>query len=467
MRRGEMMDESYRYQYESRNLADVVREHDRLKRISVEDLEKERLAKFQSLVDHHYSRNSVYRQLLDERGVKPKHIKKLSDKKILPIIESKDILKYGEQFFSEPDSIRTFFHSSGSTGESKLIPVSMGEESRRFTQNSALGFYVAGIQREDRVYCTFACGPWPGSFFAHNGCELLGPTDKADMGLPLDWHFKNIPKLKAKYLVAYPAFVSYLATEAKKKGIDLTSFGFEKVILGGEPFGENFRSNLEDLFKSDVIDIYGCAEIGIASMECLDLKSSGFHHILAHDMLMEVRKTGTEDQLLRDGEEGEMIVTPLFRSAIPIVRYNMKDIITLYPHDKVCSCGLNLPLMSRIKGRTDHMFTYGGANIYPDMFLNVLDGLGIGDKFQVVKKKDAEGLNDELIINIELDSNHAASMTAQYLREGIESGMRKKSPELNNSFARGIINPFKVELYEHGKLYKGGKFKRFIDEGSE
>ena len=120
--------------------------------------------------------------------------------------------------------------------------------------------------------------------------------------------------------------------------------------------------------------------------------------------------------------------------------------------------------MSKIKGRIDDMMTYGGANVYTDMFYKTLDPICLSDKFQVVMEKDQDGLMDQLTIRIESNGN-GANHDEDEISKMIETGLRKHSGELEYVFSHDLVKPILVEFVKYGNLYKGtGKFNRFIDQ---
>jgi phenylacetate-CoA ligase len=59
-----------------------------------------------------------------------------------------------------------------------------------------------------------------------------------------------------------------------------------------------------------------------------------------------------------------VVVTSLFRSVPPFIRYDLRDRMALYPHAK-CECGVCSQKLSALFGRIDEMVKLRGTNIYP------------------------------------------------------------------------------------------------------
>lgn len=55
------------------------------------------------------------------------------------------------------------------------------------------------------------------------------------------------------------------------------------------------------------------------------------------------------------GETGRVVVTPLYSTAQPLIRYEQGDLATLGPY---CDCGSKLPVLLRIDGRQDPIFRF-------------------------------------------------------------------------------------------------------------
>jgi phenylacetate-CoA ligase len=65
-----------------------------------------------------------------------------------------------------------------------------------------------------------------------------------------------------------------------------------------------------------------------------------------------IRDDGTPCQ---PGETGELVVTPLYNYASPLVRYRSGDFVE---RGQPCPCGRTLPTIGRVVGRREHMFQF-------------------------------------------------------------------------------------------------------------
>ncbi len=120
------------------------------------------------------------------------------------------------------------------------------------------------------------------------------------------------------------------------------------------------RREIEGRTGMDAVDIYGLSEVmgpGVAQ-EAATTKDG--LHLWEDHFYPEVIDPVTE-QVLPDGEVGELVLTSLTKQAMPVIRYRTRDLTRLLP-------GTAVPSMRRIEkvtGRTDDMMIVRGVNVFP------------------------------------------------------------------------------------------------------
>jgi phenylacetate-CoA ligase len=133
------------------------------------------------------------------------------------------------------------------------------------------------------------------------------------------------------------------------------------------------RALIEQAFACPVRDQYGSREVQSIAAEC----SFGRMH-LASDVV-HVEFVPTADPV--PGNLARIVVTPLFASGMPLIRYVLGDLGA--PVNGQCPCGLPYPLMRLGIGRTSDVFvTPEGTLVHGEYFTHLLYGAeGIG-RFQ-------------------------------------------------------------------------------------
>jgi phenylacetate-CoA ligase len=124
--------------------------------------------------------------------------------------------------------------------------------------------------------------------------------------------------------------------------------------VGGEPLSASRRSRITELWNAPVVEEYGCTEVGSMAGTCPE----GRMHFWADRVLPEVLDVRTST-LSREGV-GQLVLTPLFREAMPLLRYNLEDRVELRYED--CPCGWFLPTI-RVLGRNAHGFAVRGKPV--------------------------------------------------------------------------------------------------------
>jgi phenylacetate-CoA ligase len=148
-----------------------------------------------------------------------------------------------------------------------------------------------------------------------------------------------------------------------------------------------------------VIDHHGLTEVGPLSYECWE--APGFLHLNEAEFIVEILKPGT-NQVVPDGQQGELIVTNLGRTASPVIRYRTGDIV-VRTRGK-CPCGRTTArLVGGVLARTDDMINVKGVNVFPTAIESVVRSFQEVVEFQttVIAKNAMRSLS----VTIEVDDS--------------------------------------------------------------
>jgi phenylacetate-CoA ligase len=183
-------------------------------------------------------------------------------------------------------------------------------------------------------------------------------------------------------------------------------------------------------------------------MECPE--KDGLH--IWHDSyLVEIIDPATGETLGVE-EKGEMVITPLVKEAMPLLRFRTGD-ITMLADERECSCGRGQKI-SRIMGRSDDMLVVRGINVFPSQIEHVLFSLPeVGEQFMVYLDRIHQ--LDEMTIEVEMNRETFSGelRDLHQIQERIATALRE---------ALGIRTD--VKLVEPGTLPRfEGKAKRVVD----
>jgi phenylacetate-CoA ligase len=158
-------------------------------------------------------------------------------------------------------------------------------------------------------------------------CSLVGPID-ADFLARLYFLVGPEPIV----LRGYPSRLCEVAEALQRVGMVLQTSAIVAVVATGECLFESQRSVLSEVFRSPVINEYGCQETGISGMSCPEAE----------------RLHLDEDRALYELIDGELVTTDLANTTMPMVRYSCGDRVEFYADP--CPCGRS-GLTAKILGR--------------------------------------------------------------------------------------------------------------------
>lgn len=193
------------------------------------------------------------------------------------------------------------------------------------------------------------------------------------------------------------------------------------LFVGGEPLTSARRRRISRLWGVPVIEEYGSTETGSLAGEC----RHGRMHLWADRALFEVYdpQTGT---VSAEGE-GQLVVTPLFREAMPLLRYNLEDNVSVSYDD--CECGWKLPTV-QVLGRAAFGYRVGAATITQYRLEELV--FSLPDSYEVLfwrAKAEPTGLRIEIEVPEEHRANAQAELAASVRAEfGVDSEVTGLAP---------------------------------------
>ncbi|MDX1754883.1 MAG: hypothetical protein R3175_02375 [Marinobacter sp.] len=104
------------------------------------------------------------------------------------------------------------------------------------------------------------------------------------------------------------------------------------------------RKLIEQAFECPVTNRYGCEEVGLIACECEE--HDGMHINTPHVF---VELLDSNDQPVKPGEPGKIVLTDLNNYGMPLIRYRVED-VGVYS-ERSCRCGRGLPILERLEGR--------------------------------------------------------------------------------------------------------------------
>jgi phenylacetate-CoA ligase len=180
------------------------------------------------------------------------------------------------------------------------------------------------------------------------------PCDNRSLAMPYARVVRVLHDLDVTLTWSLPTETLLWAAAARQAGLEPgRDFGrLRALFVGGEPLSPARRARIEDIWRVPVVEEYGSTETGSLAGQC----PQGRMHLWADRAVFEVYDPRT-GRVVPAGR-GELVVTPLYREAMPLVRYNIADEVEV--SYQACDCGWHLPTV-RVLGRSAFGYPVAGA----------------------------------------------------------------------------------------------------------
>jgi phenylacetate-CoA ligase len=426
---------------------------------------------FQEVLAHGWN-NRFYSQRWRAAGIEPGDIRSLDDLPKLPVVTVYD---FKEAIEAEPpfgahqgvtpaDAAREplkIQSSGGTTGRPRPTFFGPVEWEVQAIQ-TARALYIQGARPGDVMQIPFTLTTANLGWCYFQACfyylGVVPVTTGSGVVTPSSRQIELMEAWGANILGSFPEYLLHLARTAEEMGRDPRKLGLKLINTFLGPDTENaLRNELAEAWGCEVYDNYGTHEIGVASFEC---QARDGQHFNEDTIFVEVADIDN-GQPLAHGEVGNLVATALHRRYPPLIRYNLMDLIQLYPPGR-CACGSELRRMGHFLGRSDDMVKLRGVNIYPMACLNAVQGDGrtTGQWLCVVDRVgEGRDAREEMTVRVEYAD---ASVDRAALQRDLEARLRV------DLAVRVAVEPVPPgSLADLTNFGREGKVRRLLDRRPE
>jgi phenylacetate-CoA ligase len=315
-----------------------------------------------------------YRKKL--HGIEPEDIRTFEDIAKVPMTEKDELREaqegkepylYGDLLTVSPERLSVFHQTSGTTGKPVFIPDTY-ESWQLCVEIWCSILYAAGFRSTDRVFLPFVYNVYIAFWQGHYAAEKLGCEVVPGGGLETKARIQKMKEVRATALMNTPTYGLHMIEVAKEMGIDpKKDLHIKRMICAGEPMPEPTRLRLEEEWGIDVYDHIGGTEPGGWAGMCSQKQGM---HVIEPYFLVEMVDLETMSKPIAQGVKGVAVITPLCRRCIPLIRFNLKDI--MIKRDDPCPCGRTSIRVDQVGGRVDDLRKVRGVFFSPSIVEEVI-----------------------------------------------------------------------------------------------
>ncbi len=342
-----------------------------------------------------------YQRMFAEQGIDVADIRHIEDLAGLPVTTKTDLQLHNDDFLCVPrNEVIDYVTTSGTLG----TPVNFAlteSDLQRLSYNEYLSFTTAGCTRDDimQLMVTIDRRFMAGLAYFMGARELGMGVCRVGNGIPeLQWD--TIHRIHSTCGMVIPSFLLKLIDFAEKNGIDYHNSSLKKCICIGEALrtypdyepntlGKQIEARWSEL---KLHSTYASTEMQASFTDC-----EYFHGGHLQPDLIIVEFLDDNNNPVPDNEPGEVTVTTLQVTGMPLLRFKTGDIC--YHHSDPCPCGRNTVRLSPVLGRKGQMIKYKGTTLYPPALFDILDNIPAVTNYIVEVYTNNIG-TDEILIRV-------------------------------------------------------------------
>lgn len=338
-----------------------------------------------------------YRRLFAARKLDPRRVD-LETLAELPLTDKRQLARHNDDFLAVPASeIADIVLSSGTTGTPTRIAYS-ARDLARLAYNEEVSLGATGLTARDRVLLTCTLDRcFVAGLAYYLGARALGAACIRNGLNSLESHAGILRLLKPTVIVGVPSFLRKLGAYVRAQKIPVR---VERLVCIGEPLRDRdlrplpVAAEIERLWRARAYSTYSSSEIVTTFCECSRQQGG---HLLPDLGIVEI--VDGRGRRVPAGETGEVVVTPLGITGMPLVRFRTGDVSFL--REEPCACGRRSPRLGPILGRKQQMLKIKGTTVYPLAVFAALDSRPeISDYYLTAHAHDE--LSDRLVVTVAL-----------------------------------------------------------------
>jgi phenylacetate-coenzyme A ligase PaaK-like adenylate-forming protein len=330
------------------------------------NLQQRRLTKVFSVLD----KSDFWSSYLKKYNVNISTDSSLEELNKLPILDRHKLAQLGGNIFLK--NALFYRYTSGTSG--MRLRIAEDELDRinfiyyRFRPSALDSNVIRGaLSRKFAVFLGMTGGRFGWEDFTHHIFQVSS-SDLENVTLRRDIYSK-LEQVKPAMLLSKPSVFTTFMQHFKEDNVDLPIF---ILRIGGEPLDIDSSLEIRKNFEVPVVNIFGTSEMGPVGFECTE--HAGRFHINSERVLVEI--VGDDGVPVKEGEEGEILLSTLDIKTLPVLRYAIGDRGKAVPG--LCSCKSRLLTVElRYREGNEHFVLPSGKRVKAGALKGKLMSVGI------------------------------------------------------------------------------------------
>jgi phenylacetate-coenzyme A ligase PaaK-like adenylate-forming protein len=231
-------------------------------------------------------------------------------------------------------------------GKEPILPLTE-DDYWRYVESEVGRFKAMGVKKTDRIsVVNFTINE---TIPIVNSLMKLGATyivTEGDVNLICD----DLIKKEVNVIFTYHRMLEKIIEHLESRSLKLA---LRLVIVTAEPIDDKnlLKKRVKKVLGADLIDTIGTREIGGYAYECPEKNCYHFLDSLYAETVDPETKAATS-------KAGELLITPLWRKDLPLIRFATRDLVKL--EQKTCSCKVkNNLVFKKVLGRINENVKIG------------------------------------------------------------------------------------------------------------
>lgn len=276
----------------------------------------------------------------------------------IPILDKRILVDEGLEAFLTGDTHGLVEAvTSGSTGHpAKFVRTAV--EETEFSARMFRAYTSYGATARDRILnigSTMAKRR-SGAVTVLRDAGLLPRVLNVFVGTPAEESVRILREFEPRLITGYAVGIENIADHIIRHRVDVETP--VAVACGAMDVSDRCVEVIQKAFHAPAMNIYVSNEFGLIAWECPQRR--GALHL--NDDMLEMEILDQNDEPVRDGQTGEVVLTSLTLNRMPLIRYRTGDTAARIP--ELCACGRGLGLMTRVQGRTAHTIVAPDGRIF-------------------------------------------------------------------------------------------------------